>query len=211
MASPQHANSRSSLVVSRSALGAVIMSLTLVQVYVQLQRQTNSYLYESRLPDAATVIPSKEDQPHLLESLISHYGSDKGHDDHGYTDFYQMILDPIRHVVRNMTEVGVSAGQSIQAWYHYFPHAQIYAYDVTTMPSTRQIVEQLSDRVHYNETNLLHYNHSGLSTELGLHNNTMDLIIDDATHMLIHQQLFLEKLFCLVKPGGYYVIEDISE
>jgi len=42
--------------------------------------------------------------PHYFESLIYKYGSDKGHDDHGYTDLHQMLFDPIRLSVRNVTE-----------------------------------------------------------------------------------------------------------
>jgi len=164
----------------------------------------------SLLPGAPPRTPTydmeDDDRPHYLETLMYKYGSDKSHDDHGYTDLYQMLFDPIRLSVKNITEVGISAGQSIQAWYHYFPNADIHAYDIETTESTAKITKHMSDRVHYTEIDLLSKN----LTDMGLHNNTMDLIIDDATHMPWQQQAFLPKLFGLLKPGGYYVIEDIA-
>jgi hypothetical protein len=53
------------------------------------------------------------DHPHYFEQLMYKYGSDKSKDDHGYTDLYQMLLDPVRHGIQNVTEVGVSAGQGL--------------------------------------------------------------------------------------------------
>jgi hypothetical protein len=52
-----------------------------------------------------------------VEDLMYKYMSDKSRDDHGYTKLYNMIFSRIRYSVKNMTEVGISAGQSLQAWY----------------------------------------------------------------------------------------------
>lgn len=38
---------------------------------------------------------------------------------------------------------------------------------------------------------------------------TMDLIIDDGPHTLRSHEVFLQVLFCALKPGGYYIIEDV--
>jgi hypothetical protein len=45
---------------------------------------------------------------------------------------------------------------------------------------------------------------------LGFISESMDIIIEDGPHTLDSQQDFLVKLFPLVKPGGYYIIEDIG-
>lgn len=62
---------------------------------------------------------------------------------------YQMIFDPIRLDVANITEIGVHVGQYVQAWYHYFPRANIYAVDVVSYESMNQITAGAKDgRIH---------------------------------------------------------------
>lgn len=109
-----------------------------------------------------------------------------------------MLFDPIRLSVRNVTEVGVSAGQGMQAFYHYFPNALIHGFDVKTAPSVKQIVQDCSDRIRFQEKDLLKES----PQSVGLYDETMDLVIDDATHMPVHQRMFITNLFRLVKPGG---------
>lgn len=193
----------------------VILLLTLASVFWMGFQSDNSLPSSSGSIDALHQVSGDitvDDQPHYLEELMYHYGSDKSKDDHSYTDLYQMLFNPIRKDVRHVMEVGVAAGQSIQAWYHYFPNAQIHAFDVTTMPSVKQIVRQHADRTIFYETNLLHSNYSTRSgfDSVGLRNISVDILIEDAMHTPRQQQEFLARLFPLVKPGGYYIVEDIA-
>ena len=149
-------------------------------------------------------------QQHYLEELLYKYGSDKSRDDHAYSNLYQMIFDPIRSSVKNITEVGISAGQSLQVWYHFFPNAMIYGYDVQQEESIPGIVEQLKDRVNYTLVDLLSVPKDEMWTKVGLRNESMDVLIDDATHDPILQEDMLIHLWQLVRPGGYYIIEDIA-
>ena len=48
-----------------------------------------------------------------LETLGYHFGTDKSHDDHKYTDLYGMLFAPLRRTARNITEIGIAAGQSM--------------------------------------------------------------------------------------------------
>jgi hypothetical protein len=141
-----------------------------------------------------------------LEKLMYKYGSDKSKDDHGYTNLYQILFDPIRDGVRNMTEIGISAGQSLQAWYDYFPNAEIHGYDLYIIPVVRKNLEPTKSRVHIHIQNVLEESlaHQGLVEE------SMDIVIEDASHAIEQQEALLQKMFPLVKPGGYYIIEDIG-
>ena len=65
-----------------------------------------------------------------LEELAFYYGTDKAHDDHKYTDVYAMLFDALRLQVRNVTEIGVAAGQSLDMWHHYFPRAHLWGLDI---------------------------------------------------------------------------------
>eukprot|EP00966_Prymnesium_polylepis_P008630 199095-Prymnesium_polylepis.1 len=64
-----------------------------------------------------------------LEGLAYHYGTDKSHDDHKYTDLYSALLDRGRLSAANVTEIGIMSGQSMQLWHDYFPRAQIWGAD----------------------------------------------------------------------------------
>lgn len=185
---------------------AVEQSMLLLENH-EPERHDQEPVKQPAVANTAAASPSR--QHHYLEELMYKYGSDKSKDDHGYTDFYQMIFDPIRLQVRNVTEVGTSAGQSIQAWYHYFSNAQIFAYDWETMESMAKVAHELNDRVQYREANLLGL-HFDLQTDAGLYDETMDVIVEDAMHAPKQQQDFLQKLWRLIKPGGYYIIEDIA-
>jgi len=187
----------------------------LTTVVLQLVREaatTTTTVAASAAAPLPRELSSPDHHPHYLEELFYKYGSDKSKDDHGYTDYYQMIFNPIRHQIRNVTEIGVSAGQSLQAWYHYFPNAHIYGYDVDTPDSVPKIVKQMADRVNFVQLNLLKLSgkDNDLALEAGLHDETMDILIEDAMHMQFQQEAFLKKLFRLIKPGGYYIIEDIN-
>merc|ERR1711862_1069705 len=51
--------------------------------------------------------------------------------------------------------------------------------------------------------------HDAMS-QIGLNASTVDIFIDDAEHTLDAQQNTLAALFDLVKPGGFYIIEDVG-
>lgn len=112
-----------------------------------------------------------------------------------------------------MTEVGISAGQSLQAWYRYFPAAEIHAFDVRWYGedlevSVKDNIGHLKPRVKPHIVNIL--TEVDNMAELGFLPESMDIIIEDGPHSLESQQGFLVKLFPLVKPGGYYIIEDVG-
>ena len=81
-------------------------------------------------------------------------GTDKSRDDHKYTgasqdscvgillgrgthligaspsDVYATLFDPIRESARNVTEIGIALGQSLQLWHDYFPRANLWGIDI---------------------------------------------------------------------------------
>lgn len=145
-----------------------------------------------------------------VEDLMYKYKSDKSRDDHGYTKLYNLIFSPIRLTVRNVTEVGIAAGQSLQAWYRYFPQAEIHGFDVNRPHEKVQAnMDRLKPRVHTHIVNILG---DGVSLEeLGFLPESMDVIIEDGPHSRGTQEDFLVKLFPLLRPGGIYIIEDVGQ
>lgn len=52
------------------------------------------------------------DSTNYVEELMYKYKSDKSRDDHSYVKLYNMLFANIRHTVTNITEIGISAGES---------------------------------------------------------------------------------------------------
>lgn len=143
-----------------------------------------------------------------LESLAFYYGTDKSHDDHKYTDLYAALFDPIRKRVRNVTEIGLAQGQSMQVWRDYFSEAHIYGVDIH--PGVIKHARQLfagEPRVHILRANS---RDESAVAHLGLSPGTMDVIIDDGDHYPPAMQKTLLQWWPYLAPGGYYCIEDIA-
>ena len=143
-----------------------------------------------------------------LEELAYLYGTDKSKDDHKYVDLYSMIFDPIRHLVHNVTEVGVAGGQSLQMWHDYFTKADIYGIDHIFHKTLIKHFGTLP-RVHLHKTNA--YAWRDVDTQrLRWADETMDVIIDDALHTQKFEEQLIRRLWRFVKPGGFYIIEDVG-
>jgi hypothetical protein len=162
-------------------------------------------------PEESSSSNQAEEDDHLtVEDVMYTYGSDKSKDDHKYSDFYEMTFGPLRKDIRNMTEIGIAAGQSVQAWYRYFPKAHIHGFDIKIDQKVRENLEKLgSSRVTLDATTNILSPDFNLQ-DIGFAEGSMDIIIEDGPHTLESQEIFLHKMFPAVKPGGYYVIEDID-
>jgi hypothetical protein len=142
---------------------------------------------------------------------FNHYcnlqGSDKGDiapDGNHYANWYENWFSPIKEKVTNICEIGVYNGGSTRALYDYFPKANILGIDILDKK------EYENDRT---ITKLLDQGNSEQLDNFILECNQQDLkfdiILDDGSHDVEHQQLTFGKLFQLVKPGGLYIIEDM--
>ena len=89
-----------------------------------------------------------------------------------------MLFDPIRLKVQNVTEIGVASGQSLQMWNDYFPHAQLWGFDLATSKCNRACPKKFRNRPRVNlrwgnSCNPRHVDRANFANE------SMDLIIDD--------------------------------
>ena len=138
-----------------------------------------------------------------LEELAYRYGTDKSHDDHKYVDVYAAVFDAYRDQVANLTEIGVASGQSIQMWHDYFRNARIWGFDKT-----------ISDPVHrhfrHQRRVVLQTRNAYKGPSVNVAPESMDIVIDDAIHRQNYMELLLSKWWPTVRPGGFYVIEDIE-
>ena len=95
---------------------------------------------------------------------------------------------------------GYAPGGSLRAWRDYFPTGQIVGVDV--QPDTQFTEDRITT----------HLADSSKKEELDavLKDETFDIIIDDGLHWDETQMQTLRNLWDRVRPGGYYIIEDIT-
>ena len=134
-----------------------------------------------------------------LSFICEKYGSDKGISNHGFTPFYDKHLSSIRVNAKKIVEIGVDKGNSLKMWKEYFPNATIIGADVNIDPNL------IDERIKLKTVDQSKRLHLVALKEA----NDADVIIDDGSHMMNHQQTTLGVLFMKLKKGGFYILEDL--
>jgi hypothetical protein len=137
----------------------------------------------------------------LIGDLFTEQKSDKM-TRHGYHRFYDEILPPCDAEVR-LIESGVSTGHSMRSWERYFTAKTSRFFGVAYK-------NKLTERMDDPRSQILSGDQSNVTflkvlTETA---GSVDIVVDDGSHVPHHMLLSLEKIWPIVRPGGYYVIED---
>ncbi len=153
-----------------------------------------------------------------LDELFRHYGTDKGRAD--YASVYHALFMHITQQPVSLLEVGIGTlvfnahssmfgvgddgyrqGASLRAWRDYFPNALIYGLDT-------QSDTQFTDEARI--TTFIGSSTDPVSVGTVLSHLQFDIVIDDASHVPSDQLLTLRHVYPYVKPGGYFIIEDLG-
>jgi hypothetical protein len=153
-----------------------------------------------------------------LDELMNKYGSDKTRN--GYVPMYHSFMKHLRSKPVDLLEVGIGTmipgtpssmvgyslpgyapGGSLRGWRDYFPQGQIVGVDI--QPDTQFTEERI-------ET-FLADSSSKEQLDAVLGTRMFDVIIDDGLHYDEVQVKTLVNLWSRVRPGGYYVIEDVTD
>lgn len=135
----------------------------------------------------------------LLSRIGTQYGTDKVA--HGFCAFYDHHLRGQRKRTAKVLEIGVFGGASLYMWRDYFPNAVIHGMDVS--PVDLDSADRITTYVGDQEDRLT------LQEIVDAAGTDFDLILDDGGHTMAQQQSSLGFLFPHVRPGGYYVVEDL--
>jgi demethylmacrocin O-methyltransferase len=151
-------------------------------------------------------------RPGALDALAQHYGTDKSSAGHGYTHLYARHLGPRRRAVRSVLEIGVggttsregyetpAGGRSLHMWSRYFPKAVVVGIDLhpkaVSGPRIRFAQGDQSD--------------ARFLGEVARRYGPFDVVIDDGSHIARHTVASFGALWPAVRPGGFYVIEDLA-
>lgn len=92
-------------------------------------------------------------------------------------------------------------------WRDYFPHAQIIGCDICKDVLFQDTRIQTFYVDQSNEVSLLEMTNKTLTS---LHTSSIDIILDDGSHMKEHMKLSFRTLWKYITKGGFYIIEDIK-
>jgi trans-aconitate methyltransferase len=141
-----------------------------------------------------------------LCDLLSKYKTDKN-TRHSYGPVYEDLLAPYREVAKNVLEIGVDKGASMEVWREYFVNATITGIDNNPISLPPSRVKDVSRMKFYK----LHQASSASLKAFAInHYQQFDIIIDDGSHVPRHQLMTRDILWDALKPGGLMVIEDIQ-
>ena len=157
----------------------------------------------SRPPDAppAASVPSPPPSvPAFGQLAAAARDTDKGPSQHNYTELYERLFFEWKNAPITIFEIGIAKGGSLKMWQEYFPQARIFAVDIE--PKTEfdnvRVKTFVGDQA----------NRDQLKPAIDAAGQ-VDILIDDGGHSMEQQQVSLGFLFPYVRPGGYYVIEDV--
>lgn len=144
--------------------------------------------------------------------ILNKYSSDKGTNPiglevyaNGYGDLYERYFKDYRESSLNICDIGIDQGYSLYANKEYFFNATIHGLDINDKSSleTERIKTYIVDQ--NSEEDINSFVHKMINDDV-----KFDIIVDDASHDVIHQQITFSKLFEILKPGGLYIIEDLG-
>jgi hypothetical protein len=147
-----------------------------------------------------------------LSALAIKYCTDK-YNSHWYTPHYHRHFQALRRRALNILEIGVGGyanesyanprlgGASLRMWKEYFPKSMIYGLDICDKSALEEdrIVILQGDQ-----------SDEGRLQDALRRMKSIDIVIDDGSHLNSHVLKTFSVLFPLLNDNGIYVVEDIQ-
>lgn len=126
----------------------------------------------------------------------------------GYTAIYQMLFSTFKHRLVRIAEIGIEAGASLRMWSKFFSsEARIHVFEKNTqfIDDAKKFNLPNVTFVHTDVDNIQYLDNSFQTTRV-----SFDIIIDDSTHHIPHQNNIINTVSKYLKSGGMLIIEDID-
>jgi hypothetical protein len=136
----------------------------------------------------------------MLRSLSDPTKTDKD-TCHSYLDVYDELLTPLKDSAKNVLEVGILKGGSIEMWNRFFTSATVHAVDITPPPALD------GDRI-------VTYTGNAYDRQWAVNtfkNITFDMVLDDGPHTLQSMVDFATIYGNMIAPNGVWIIEDVQD
>ena len=125
---------------------------------------------------------------------------------HSYLPLYDELLCRKRFTCRNMLEVGICWGGSIELWDKYFPNGTVYAMDILPEHKLPDLLKS------ENKIRMISGDaYSPCLSRALFSGKKFDVILDDGPHTLQSQLNFLNMYSKLLEDDGILIIEDIQD
>ena len=137
-----------------------------------------------------------------LDAIGLRAGTDKASHHHDFLRFYETFFAPIRFEDVSILEIGVYKGNSLAMWSEYFSRGRIVAIDVdssTKQFETRRAQVEIADQGDIADL-----------IRVATRHGPFDIVLDDGSHCWDHQMTSFRYLLPFVKPGRFYVLEDLD-
>jgi len=144
----------------------------------------------------------------LLSELINNEHSDKN-TVHTYLDLYQRLLEPKRETAKNVLEIGIYRGGSINLWNKFFTNAIVYGLDINGVGPV------MCPEIINNDKIVLHAYDNAYDEEFFKKtfldtNIKLDMMLDDGPHSLESMQTFIRLYSQVMTDDGILIIEDVQ-
>ena len=144
-----------------------------------------------------------------LDELAIKHGSDKSSKHHGYCEVYEKFFHELQYRGGlTLLEIGYGGyeypdrgGAGARMWSEYFINGQIVSIDIHAKNNTGIERFRFFQGSQIDDTFL-----ANLVGKIG----NPDIIVDDGSHNSIKTMTSFYYLFPELKPGGWYVIEDLE-
>lgn len=149
----------------------------------------------------------------MLEEIAIKYKTQKV--PHGYMPIYEKFFSEYRHQHITLVEIGVAEGASIKTWAEYFTRANIIGIDASPPLPYVIIGDPKKDNLDVRAIKMFECDtkdeqlFSECCDNISRWFGWPSIIIDDASHIAGEQLAAFKKLWPILKPGGWYVIEDL--
>lgn len=138
-----------------------------------------------------------------LDEIGRRNATDKSSLHHNYLVFYERFFRELRlQPGLTLLEIGVLDGASARMWEEYFEDCDVIGVDVD-----RSKIKHQAGRI---KIEIADQSDVDALVRIGTTYGPFDIAIDDGSHLWDHQITSFRYLFPFVKPGGYYVIEDLD-
>jgi hypothetical protein len=120
-----------------------------------------------------------------------------------YLPVYERHFERFRGKDFGMLEIGVFRGGSLELWRRYFgDRMRLFGIDIN--PACAELVDKP------NEVRIGSQADPEFLKRVVDEMGSVEIVLDDGSHVAEHQRISFETLFPLLADGGLYVIEDIS-
>lgn len=143
------------------------------------------------------------------------------HDSWSYTKTYEKYFNSFRNSKISMLEIGICDGRfpyaSPKMWLNFFENIDLYCVDNfwSDVPWGSTLAAKLPEIEQLNKLGVTFIyadqgNYKDWQEIKSLYPNKFDFIVEDGSHYYEHMAISLAESIDIVKPGGYYFMEDIQ-